>query len=129
MHQRPAALPAVIETPDAVIRRRSDFGKLDGRRIDIVRGEMAPGADTTPLLGDDLCQVPHWGYLVDGEVTVRYTDGTEEVIRAGEVFHWPPGHTILTEDEPAEMVLFSPGDEHGSLLDHLQRAVDEMGGE
>jgi hypothetical protein len=132
MHRRPAELPTAIETPDATIRRETDFGELDGRGIDLVCGEMGPGADTTPLLEgleDDLCQVPHWGYVVDGRITVQYTDGNEEVNETGDAFYWPPGHTIYTGDERADLVLFSPRDEHGDLFDHLNRKMSEMAGE
>lgn len=128
MHQSTAALPAEIETPDASIQRLPEFGSIDGREFDVVRAKMGPGVDTTPLLEgleDDLCQVPHWGYVVDGTVTVRYADGAEEVARAGEAVHWPPGHTIFTPDEGsgAEVVLFSPRHEHRGVLDHLQRKL------
>ncbi len=72
---------------------------------------MGPDVDITPLLEgleDDLCQVPHWGYIVDGSMKIRYKDGTEEVNEAGEAVYWPPGHTMLTEDEGVELVLISP---------------------
>ena len=130
MRQRPSELTTEIETPAATIRRTADFGDLDGRDIDLVRGEMTPGADTTPLLEgleDDLCQVPHWGYVESGAVTVRYADGTEEVAAAGEAFYWPPGHTIFTEEERADLILFSPRDEHGHLFAHIERKMDETG--
>jgi hypothetical protein len=129
MHQRPADLPPAIETPDAVIHRLPEFGEFEGSGVDLVRGELGPGADTTPLLEgleDDLCQVPHWGYVVDGRITVRYTDGTEEVNEAGEAIHWPPGHTIYTEDESATLILFSPRDEHGHLFEHIEQKMEQM---
>jgi len=129
MHQSTAELPAKVETPDATIQRVDEFGALDGEAFDAVRGTMAPRVDVTGLLDGlegDLCQCPHWGYIVDGSVHVRYTDGTEEVNEAGEVVYWPPGHTILTEDESVEFVLFSPRDEHGRVLDHLEEKVREM---
>src|SRR6266571_4083310 len=49
--------------------------------------------DLAPLLKglpDDLCQCPHWGYLVKGRMTVHYLDH-DEVIEAGDAFYLPPG--------------------------------------
>jgi hypothetical protein len=129
MHQPTAELPAAVESPEASIQRLTDFGDFQGHDVDVVRGTLEPGADTTPMLEgleDDLCQVPHWGYVVDGTLHVRYVDGTEEVTEAGEAVYWPPGHTIYTEDESAEFVLFSPQDEHGNVLDHLLNKMAEM---
>jgi len=129
MHQQSTAFPKAVETPDASIQRVTEFGAIEGHEFDAVRGKMAAGVDVTPLLEgleDDLCQVPHWGYIVDGALQVRYADGTEEVNEAGEAVYWPGGHTIFTEDEPVEFILFSPQDEHGEVLDHLNDRMAEM---
>ncbi|MDZ7685360.1 MAG: hypothetical protein U5O39_10495 [Gammaproteobacteria bacterium] len=37
------------------------------------------------LQSGDLCQCPHWGTVVKGSIRVTYADGSEEVVRAGEV--------------------------------------------
>lgn len=61
---------------------------------------LPPGFDLTPVFAampEGNCPVPHWGRLLEGEITLRYADGTEEVTRAGEFFHWPAGHTAWTE--------------------------------
>jgi hypothetical protein len=129
MHQPTAELPAKIESPDANIQRLTEFGAMEGREFDVVRGTMSAGVDVTGLLEgleDDLCQCPHLGYIVDGSLHVRYVDGTEEVNEAGEAVYWPPGHTIFTEDESVEFILFSPQDEHGHVLDHLVQKMSEM---
>ena len=39
------------------------------------------------------------GYCLKGELTVRFKDGTEEVLRAGDAFYWPPGHTFFTDKD------------------------------
>ena len=52
---------------------------------------------------------PHWGYVIDGSIHVRYADGTEEVSRAGDLYHWPGGHTGWT-DEGVIFIEFSPAD-------------------
>lgn len=75
-------------------------------------------ADITPLikgLEGDLCQAPHWGYVLEGKLTVTYGDGAEEVIRGGDLFHRPLGHTVRV-GEDAEVILFSPQDEHNWIF-------------
>ena len=69
--------------------------------------------DATPLLKglpDDRCQCPHWGYVVDGKLTVRYPD-REEVYEAGDAFYMPPGHVPIGQEPGTEFVMFSPAEE------------------
>ena len=42
-----------------------------------------------PLKGSegDLCQSPHWGYLIEGEITVTYSDKQEEITSAQGLAH------------------------------------------
>ena len=86
---------------------------------------MTASRDLSPLLqglDDNLCQAPHWGYLVEGELTVTFKDDTEENPRSGDLFYWPPGHTVRAEKD-TEMVLFSPQHEHTPVLDHLNKML------
>jgi len=69
-------------------------------------------------LPGNLCQCPHWGTVLKGSIHVRFSDGTEEVVRAGEVYYWPPGHTVWV-DEDYEAVEFSPAGPMGKVIDHL----------
>ena len=83
---------------------------------------LAAGTDIAPLLvglEDDLCQSPHWGYVIDGDVVSRYTDGASDRCRTGDVFFWPAGHSVRVEQD-AEIILFSPQVEHGAVIDHLK---------
>jgi hypothetical protein len=69
--------------------------------------------DGTPLvkgLKDDMCQCPHWGYVVTGKVTFRFPD-RDEVFEAGDAFYTPPGHIPLAHEPGSEVVMFSPADE------------------
>jgi len=122
MHLVKEKLPLKIDAPGAVARQVTDFGDAGG--YNTISGEyfsLAAGADITPLLAGlegDLCQAPHWGYLLEGRVTVTYADGAEETVAGGELFHWPPGHTVRV-GEDAEVILFSPQDEHTAVLDHM----------
>jgi hypothetical protein len=90
--------------------------------MDVGRLHVPPGGDTTPLLEGlpgDLCQCPHWGTLLHGTAHVRFVDGSEETVRAGQMFYWPPGHTVWTE-EGFESIQFSPQAEMQRTLDHVR---------
>lgn len=83
------------------------------------------GADAAPLLTEmpeGLCQVPHWGYVIKGSIHVRFADGREEIVRAGDAYYWPPGHTVRT-DEDYEAIEFSPAKEMNDLVAHLSRKL------
>lgn len=89
--------------------------------MNVARVRFPKGADATPLLEglpDNLCQCPHWGTVLKGSITVSYADGTEETVNAGEVYYWPPGHTIRINEE-YEAVEFSPRDQMEELMGHL----------
>ncbi len=82
---------------------------------------LSAGVDTTPLfmgLEGNLCQSPHWGYLLSGKVTTTNAEGKQEVVNGNDLFYWPPGHNVLI-NEDAEMVLFSPQHEHSLVIDHM----------
>jgi hypothetical protein len=86
---------------------------------------LKEGTDIAPLLKgleNDLCQSPHWGYVMEGEVTVTYADGKEEVVSAEDLFYWPAGHTVRVGKD-AEIILFSPQAEHCLVVDHLHKQL------
>ena len=43
-------------------------------------------------LPDDRCQLPRWGYVLEGRVTFRFAD-REETYAAGDAYFVPPGPT------------------------------------
>ena len=53
---------------------------------------------------------------------MSYTDGSEETVRSGDVFYWPPGHSVRV-GEDAELILFSPQHEHTPVMDHINRKL------
>jgi quercetin dioxygenase-like cupin family protein len=54
-----------------------------------------------PVVGTESCQVSHVGYAVSGRATIRLTDGTEQMISAGQSYTIPPGHDAwVVGDEP-----------------------------
>ena len=121
-------VPVKINAPGAVARQQRDFGDATGYgRISGEYFSLGAGADIAPLLQGlegDLCQAPHWGYLLQGELTVTYGDGAQEIVHGGDLFYWPPGHTVKVAQD-AEVILFSPQDEHTHVLDHM---LEKMAG-
>jgi hypothetical protein len=126
MHLIKEEIPVKFDVPGAVARQLPDFGDATG--YGTIGGEffsLGAGTDIAPLLqglADDLCQAPHWGYMISGRVVVKYTDGSEESCSGGEIFYWPPGHTVRVAED-AEVILFSPKEEHTHVLDHM---LDKM---
>jgi len=116
-------IPVRFEGPGAIARQKTDFGDPSG--FGTLSGEyfsIGAGADFTPLLEGlpgDLCQSPHWGYLIEGAITVTYADGASEGVQGGDLFYWPPGHTLLVTAD-SEVILFSPQHEHGEVMDHVK---------
>ena len=96
--------------------RGEEWGDLSVRNID-----LPAGADLRPLLAGlpgDRCASAHWGYILEGSITLRYADGTEETSRAGDLYYWPGEHTAWTE-EGVRFVEFSPADDIRPVLEHL----------
>lgn len=119
-------LPIKVNAPGAVARQKTDFG--DATPYGMIGAEyftMDAGTDISPLLQgleNDHCQAPHWGYIVKGDLTVSYQDGKKEEAHTGDIFYWPPGHTVKIDND-AEFVLFSPQHEHTPVLDHINRKL------
>ena len=115
MQTRISDLPIEMQV-DGIETRGMAAGDVTVRHID-----LPPGVDFTPLfagLPGDLCQCPHWGQVIEGSITLRYADGTEETTRAGELYHWPAGHTGWT-DEGVVFTEFSPTEAITPVLEHL----------
>jgi gentisate 1,2-dioxygenase len=119
-------IPVKINAPGAVARQLEDFGDATGYgTIGAEYFSLGAGADMAPLLQgleNDLCHAPHWGYIIEGQLTVTYKDGSEEDALAGDMFYWPPWHTVRAVED-AEFVLFSPQHEHTPVMDYINRKV------
>jgi hypothetical protein len=101
----------------------------DWADLNVARIRFPKGADATPLLEglpENLCQCPHWGTVLKGSIHVRYADGRQESVHAGDVYYWPPGHTVWV-DEDYEAVEFSPSGPMGQLIDHLKSQLQPEG--
>ncbi len=116
-----------MEIPGAVIRQRTDFGDVSG--FGTISGEyftLAAGVDTAPLfqgLEGNLCQCPHWGFVVRGQLTTTDAHGAQETVNTNDLFYWPPGHNVKVEAD-AEIVMFSPQREHSRVINHMVGKVN-----
>lgn len=115
-----------MQIPGAVIRQRTDFGDATGLgRISCEYFSLSAGVDTTPLfqgLEGDMCQCPHWGFVLGGQLTTTDANGARETVNANDLFYWPPGHNVKV-DADAEIVMFSPQREHSQVIDHMIEKV------
>lgn len=111
-----------MEIPGAVIRQKTDFGDASG--LGKISGEyfsLSAGVDTTPLfmgLEGNLCQCPHWGFLLSGEITTTDANGVQENVSANDIFYWPAGHNVKVNAN-AEIIMFSPQHEHTHVINHM----------
>ncbi|MBA3414356.1 MAG: DUF861 domain-containing protein [Chloroflexia bacterium] len=115
-------LPILFGAEPATVRG-ADW---EGLRAMIV--SLPAGTDLAPVLKglpNDLCPCPHWGYVLKGRIRVTYAEG-EEILRAGDLFYLPPGHTPLVEED-VEFVEFSRPAEHQAVLDVVERNVAAAG--
>lgn len=74
--------------------------------------EWKAGLDTAEWfadLPDGACQEDHFGYVLRGRCTVRYTDGEVETLTTGQAYHLRPGHNVHI-DEDAGFVEFTRSD-------------------
>lgn len=120
MHMSQHEIPTRIDAPGAKAQHQGQFGTANAE-LAAEYFTMGAGADLAPLLEGlehDSCHSPHWGYMVAGEVVVTYRDGTDERCSAGDLFYWPPGHSVRVEAD-AELAMFSHQTEHSTVIDHI----------
>jgi hypothetical protein len=116
-------IPVKFQTDDSIMRVLSGY---DG--MSVAYHEIPAGTDITPLLEgleNNSCHCPHWGYLIEGAVRIKYDDGTEEVITTGDVFYLPPGHTLMVEED-MKFLDFSPEKELNEVFEHIGKKMAEM---
>ena len=112
-----------LELPGAVIRQRMDFGQLDrAEKLSAEFFTLSAGVDTTPLfagLEGDLCQCPHWGFVLRGQLMTTDADGRQETVNEHDLFYWPAGHNVRVAAD-AEIIMFSPQREHSEVIEHMK---------
>ena len=76
-------------------------------------------------LPGDACQCPHWGVVNSGSMTVRYADGSEDTVAAGEAFYMPPGH-VPTYEVGTQLTQFSPTEELKATEAAIMRNLQQL---
>lgn len=111
-----------------------DFGVAEDRSEDLggytvnfvsIRADHDLAALLAGLPGGQ-CPCPHWGYVIKGQLTIRYGD-REEVIGAGDAYYMPPGH-VPTATMGSEFVQFSPTDQLQAVDAAMAKAMQQMQG-
>jgi hypothetical protein len=111
-----------------------DFGVAEDRSEDLggytvnfvsIRADHDLAALLAGLPGGH-CPCPHWGYVIKGQLTIRYGD-REEVIGAGEAYYMPPGH-VPAATMGSEFVQFSPADQLQAVDAAMTKAMQQMQG-
>ncbi len=108
---------------DMVINNISGWGNMT-----VAVNEMPAGTDFDILLEglkDNMCPSPHWGYIIKGVLKMKYADGTEQILKEGDLFYMPPGHSgVVVED--LKMMDFSPSKPMAKVVSHIEYKVAEM---
>ncbi len=87
-------MPVEVEQGE-LVTRYLELGDLAIRHAALPAGtDMGPVLQGLP---EDRCPSPHWGIVLEGSITITHADGSEEVAGAGQVYHWPAGHTGVSE--------------------------------
>jgi hypothetical protein len=84
-------------------------------------------ADLAPFfrgLPDDMCQCPHWGYVIAGKLVYHTADG-DETFTAGDAYYVGPGHTPELF-AGTEVVEFHPTEELAKTVEVIEKNMAEM---
>ena len=107
-------VPIIIKDENVEVRL-TEVGEMT---VSFIR--LAAGTDLGPALvglEGDLCQCPHWGYMLEGTLRMRTADG-DLTYRAGDAFYWAPGHAPAAETDCA-YVDFSPTHQFEPVIRHI----------
>ena len=100
------------------------YEQLDGYTVGFET--FRQNADAAPLmqgLPDDRCQSPHWGYVLQGRLTLTYAD-REETYETGDAYYAPPA-----TPPPAavtDLIEFSPTDEYTRTMEVVSRNLTTL---
>jgi hypothetical protein len=109
------------ELPVAVGAEGVDFRAQAFGEMSIAWVKLGAGADLRPALKGlpgDLCQCPHWGYMLKGQLRMHIPGGGTQAYSAGEAFYWAAGHApeAITD---CEYIDVSPTAEIQTVLRHV----------
>ena len=123
MKMKKEDIPVTMQAPGTIMRGLPGWGGMT-----VAYNEIPAGTDMSPLLKglkNDSCQCPHWGYILEGELLMKYDDGKEDNLTAGDVFYMQPGHTAITKKD-TKLIDFSPGSELKEVMDHIAKKMAEF---
>ena len=108
------------DLPVAVAAEGVDFRAQAFGEMSVAWVKLAAGADLRPALEGlpgDMCQCPHWGYMLRGDLRMHNPTGTQ-TYHAGEAFYWAAGHApeAITD---CEYIDVSPTDGIQAVLRHV----------
>lgn len=100
---------------DGVQLRKQAVGEMTVAFVSARKGiDLRPALQGLP---QNLCQCPHWGYVIKGRVRM-HTDRGHQDFGAGQAFYWAPGHAPeMLED--SEYVDFSPTEAFDAVIRHI----------
>lgn len=113
-------IPVTMQSPGTVLRALPGLGGMT-----VAFNEFPAGTDASPLfegLKNNSCQCPHWGYIIEGELLMKYDNGAEETLSTGDVFYMPPGHTAIVNKD-LKLIDFSPEKEFKEVMDHIAKKM------
>jgi hypothetical protein len=119
-HAAKENVPVGMKAPKTILRSQSGLGGMTA-----AYNELPAGSDMSPLfegLPGNSCTAPHWGYLLEGSIRIKYVNGKEELVKAGEIFYWPAGHIPFVEKD-VKLIDFSPEDELNEVLAHIGKKM------
>ena len=98
---------------------------LDDITVNIVSIREAHSLkDALAGLPDGNCKCPHWGYVLNGSLTVDYGD-REETYGPGDAFYMTPGHVPAAE-AGTEFVQFSPKEQLAKTMAAMMANAQAM---
>ena len=116
-------IPVTMQAPGTIMRGLPGWGGMT-----VAFNEIPAGTDMSPLLKglkNDSCQCPHWGYILEGELLMKYDDEAEDTLITGDVFYMQPGHTGIAKRD-TKLIDFSPERELKEVMDHIAKKMAEF---
>ena len=116
-------IPVTMEAPGTTMRGLPGYGGMT-----VAFNEIPAGTDFSPLLQglkNNSCHCPHWGYVLEGDLLVKYDNGRKETLTAGDVFYLPPGHTAIVVKD-LKFLDFSPEKELNEVMSHIAKKMTEL---
>ena len=116
-------IPVAMQAAGVTMRTQPGYGGMT-----VAFNELPKRTDLTPLvqgLEHNSCHCPHWGYILEGVMLLKYDSGKEDLLKAGDVFYAPPGHTAIVQ-ENLKLIDFSPSKEFNEVVEHIGKKMAEF---